>query len=657
MAPNEQTSVTISQMSLNSIDSSPKNIALNSSDPNVVTVTSEGKVKAVSNGSAFIVGSDKEGNKAVFSVTVRTNDLPALTEPVFSNFDKPILIVNMEKAESVKPIILNRLGQPLQVPYSLGFQSGNTSKDVAENSPPNYPQEGIYNLAVKAGDKELVGNTPVILYTPSKSSLAEIKPRMIGASLEWGRYPSHFNRNGLQSQPVRGLVYRLIPKTSNGRVELLLNISEEDVTVETEDNTVISANGSTITSVKAGIGKWRVKQEDYIGPWKNSQVFYDFSGDWICSNNKKGFSIHMEVPEVVGRIYHRGVQGNYTAFFQLYELWANWYIQRDLAKAQFVNLVTKEVSKISNAKIGPLSACTICSYPTELQRQGWSYGELHTSYDNTRGVLTYINDDEFMMADGTLNGPIFKRGKVDLANPTNVPTSVVTTTPASIDAVSAVLGGTVSGSPEIVERGIIIDTTPNLTVERRNTFQEGAGNGEFVTKVSGFSADTRYYVNAYAKSATGVITYGNELSFKTTGTGPGTGAGPGAGTGPGTGTGTSKEIIVDTELKGEAYEKVGFSFTLPAGVKTMEIRTVESATAYWNTADLFVRKGSAPVVAGPKPPTWTPAYSWTADCHSTEPNRSEEVCPFTNPGAGTWYVTLYGYNTYFRSRVIITITK
>jgi hypothetical protein len=117
------------------------------------------------------------------------------------------------------------------------------------------------------------------------------------------------------------------------------------------------------------------------------------------------------------------------------------------------------------------------------------------------------------------------------------------------------------------------------------------------------------------------------------------------------------QVLVDKDLSGDSYEKKTISFTVPSGVKTMVIRTTESSSAYRNTADLFVRKGSAPVVNGPKPPNNTPAYSWTADCHGIKPNREDEVCTFNSPGAGTWYVTLYGYNSDYSSRVLVNITK
>ena len=78
----------------------------------------------------------------------------------------------------------------------------------------------------------------------------------------------------------------------------------------------------------------------------------------------------------------------------------------------------------------------------------------------------------------------------------------------------------------------------------------------------------------------------------------------------------------------------------------------QSATnEYRNTADLFVRRGSAPTV------TKTPTYSWVADCFGIKPNREDEVCVFDNPASGTWYIMLFGYNTYFSSQLKVTLTQ
>ncbi|MFC5283435.1 pre-peptidase C-terminal domain-containing protein [Pedobacter alpinus] len=131
----------------------------------------------------------------------------------------------------------------------------------------------------------------------------------------------------------------------------------------------------------------------------------------------------------------------------------------------------------------------------------------------------------------------------------------------------------------------------------------------------------------------------------------------GGGSGGTTNPGTNVTALVNTILEGNVYETKTISFNVPAGTKSMTVKTSESGGAYYNTADLFVKKGSAPLVVGPKPPTNLPKYSWTADCYSIKPNREQEACTFNNPSAGTWYASLYGFNLYFNSNVTVTITN
>ena len=119
---------------------------------------------------------------------------------------------------------------------------------------------------------------------------------------------------------------------------------------------------------------------------------------------------------------------------------------------------------------------------------------------------------------------------------------------------------------------------------------------------------------------------------------------PGTSGGGGTGGGTSTTWAIDQLIAGSEGDKRILYFTLPANVKNMEIHTSESTNTYRNSADLFVRRGSAPTV------TKTPSYSWVADCFSIKPNREDEVCVFDNPASGTWYNILFGYNTYFSSQ-------
>lgn len=133
------------------------------------------------------------------------------------------------------------------------------------------------------------------------------------------------------------------------------------------------------------------------------------------------------------------------------------------------------------------------------------------------------------------------------------------------------------------------------------------------------------------------------------------GGGGTGGTGGGTTTGETK--LTEVDISGSAYQLKTVSFTVPSGVKTMVVKTNEPTNNYRNLADLYVRRGAAPIVAGPKPPTYLPKYTWTADYISQTPNREIKICTISNPPSGTWYAGLYGYNSDFQSRLTVTITK
>lgn len=130
-----------------------------------------------------------------------------------------------------------------------------------------------------------------------------------------------------------------------------------------------------------------------------------------------------------------------------------------------------------------------------------------------------------------------------------------------------------------------------------------------------------------------------------------------SGTGGGSGTTTGTTTLSQGDISGSAYQLKVVSFIVPSGVKSMVVKTHEPNFNYRNLADLYVRKGSVPIVAGPKPPSYLPKYTWTADYYSQTPNRADKICTISNPGSGTWYVGLYGYNSDFQSYMTVTITK
>jgi uncharacterized protein (TIGR02145 family) len=92
---------------------------------------------------------------------------------------------------------------------------------------------------------------------------------------------------------------------------------------------------------------------------------------------------------------------------------------------------------------------------------------------------------------------------------------VTTTNITDITATSAISGGDVTdnGGSEVTERGVCWGTDQNPETDLNKT-SDGNGNGSFTSSLTGLTADTRYYVRAYATNSEG-ISYGNEVSFTT----------------------------------------------------------------------------------------------------------------------------------------------
>ncbi|TGE17817.1 Ig-like domain-containing protein [Hymenobacter elongatus] len=523
LAPGENTAITVSQLTATPGDTTPQGLVYTSSNPQIAAVSSAGAVEAKADGSAVITATDAKSHKVSIVVDVQAASyLPKAADAVSVSFDSPLITLNKEKSEILQPTILNRLGQKLKLPYTLIFHSGGVDKELTEarNIAANYPADGTYTVSCKVGQTTLRGQGNVIVVSPTNSLLAGRKAGIISVNLGWGRFPVYFNANGLESLPVRGLVYRLTPKVVNGKTDLEFSSHEEDLAVATENGTVLTASGTKLTSVKAGIGRWRVVADNFIGPWESSQVFYDFSGGWICKNNKQGYSIQLLVPDITKKVVHEGVQGNQSEMYTVYELWAGWFRQRAKAQAQFTDLSSKVSRAVSNAYIGPLSNCTICAFPTELQKVGISYGELETRYDNLRGVIAYLNDNEFTLFDGTQNGPIFTRGPVSfVAQPT--PTVVKTLAPVLSLPLDAELKAIVTGTPELKNRGFLLSQKPNPMLGASSsdvyTLSDSGSDSEFSYFVSLPEQTKQYYVKAFAQAKTGAVTYGDQVSF-TTGT-------------------------------------------------------------------------------------------------------------------------------------------
>ena len=86
---------------------------------------------------------------------------------------------------------------------------------------------------------------------------------------------------------------------------------------------------------------------------------------------------------------------------------------------------------------------------------------------------------------------------------------------AGVSQTTAVTGGNVTsdGGAEVTARGVCWSTSQEPTIEGEHTI-DGAGTGEYQSDLSGLTANTTYYVRAYATNSEGTA-YGEEISFTT----------------------------------------------------------------------------------------------------------------------------------------------
>ncbi len=103
---------------------------------------------------------------------------------------------------------------------------------------------------------------------------------------------------------------------------------------------------------------------------------------------------------------------------------------------------------------------------------------------------------------------------IAVSNPATVAT-VTTTAISNIDKTTATGGGNVTadGGATVTARGICWSTSQNPTISGSHT-TDGTGTGSFSSAMTGLTANTTYYVRAYATNSAGTA-YGEQVSFTT----------------------------------------------------------------------------------------------------------------------------------------------
>ena len=120
----------------------------------------------------------------------------------------------------------------------------------------------------------------------------------------------------------------------------------------------------------------------------------------------------------------------------------------------------------------------------------------------------------YVRAYATNSAGISYGNQVDFTTTATLPT-VTTAQVSNITQTTALGGGNVTsdGGADVTERGICWSTSHDPTASGSHA-TSGTGTGSFTANMTGLTANTTYYVRAYAKNSQG-IAYGDEVSFRT----------------------------------------------------------------------------------------------------------------------------------------------
>lgn len=145
------------------------------------------------------------------------------------------------------------------------------------------------------------------------------------------------------------------------------------------------------------------------------------------------------------------------------------------------------------------------------------YANNGNSAGNNNGDMLYWNGTQWVLIPVGTPGQFLRLSNANVPIWSNLATVVISTTAvSSINALSATSGGNIlsDGGGTIIERGVCWSTSPNPTNALSTKTIDGVGIGAYASSVTGLTANTTYYLKAYATNFSGTY-YGNEITFTT----------------------------------------------------------------------------------------------------------------------------------------------
>jgi hypothetical protein len=141
---------------------------------------------------------------------------------------------------------------------------------------------------------------------------------------------------------------------------------------------------------------------------------------------------------------------------------------------------------------------------------GSGTGSFTSSVTGLSASTTY-----YLRAYATNSAGVAYGDQITIETPAVGAPTVTTTTPSAVKTSTATGGGNVTnnGNSSVTARGVCWNTTGTPTTSDSKT-TDGTGTGAFTSSITGLTANTHYYVRAYATNTQGTA-YGDAVSFTT----------------------------------------------------------------------------------------------------------------------------------------------